>query len=1127
MKNYLFIAFIFLLFTNELFAQSYNDGPIQLRSKLREVNITYNSSDQGAFGVGFIPDEITFKIEGRDNADLDGNGWLGLSCLQDNYNPPGLSSDFNYEFFNHTYTGANVPQFLDIKVEAWQDNCGSDGAAGFNCSGTRCTYETNCCCAYLFGNCIVSSSDKDYCDANPFYSNLDYRLGPPCEWYSHGELSGSCPGNKYRPVIETYWSYTLGSGFNSAIDLGVLTSGTSVSHFNSNICYSNNYPGSPGNDVFYQFTINNPLGVMASLCGALGAQFDSYIYIVNSDQSTVEVSNDNACASQSQASTFICTPGTYYIIVDATAPAELGTFTLQLSEDTSFVYAATINKQDISCFGEIDGTAKVDIVGGVSPYSISWDVSSSTNDSIFGLPAGIVTVTVTDDDNCTVTDMVTIIEPSPVSVTVTSTDVSCSGANDGTATASVSGGTPNPNFPPPNDYSYVWGTIPQQSLQSATLLGAGNYTVIVSDYNGCTATGTASISTSTQIIVSTDSLSDVSCFGNDDGYIDVSASGGVNPFAFQWSSGDTVSTLNNLPPGNYDLTVTDADNCYVVEFYTITEPNELELIVNNVFDATCYDEEDGVVDMSTLGGTYPYFYQWSNGFQTEDLINVFANGYTLSVVDDNNCLDTMSVVIDQPDSIEISFTSTDPSCFGEEDGSMSVSAIGGTPGYDITWSDFNPNPVRTNVAAGLYSVFVRDLNNCIAIDSVRLSTPPEILISDSVIGASCNGATDGAVLIDVNGGVPPYTFSWSDNSVDSNRENIPAGVYRLTVTDQQLCTAELTAVVEEQGVLYLNLVGNDARCYNEFNGSVTAVISGGLDPINYSWSLPAAPNSNVIRNLGEGMYTVTVTDASGCEAIDSVYISVPSELVLSIDTTIDATCYGDADGAAQMSASGGMPPYKFSVYTNDFQTSGSFSGLTAGQYGAIVADSNDCIVQESFTISENDLFEFSFEPIYYITRGSSITLDPNLAPVDKILEYTWQPADGLSCTDCRNPEASPLQTTNYTIIGVDEDGCIYEAKTSVYVKRDYEVFIPNAFSPNADNLNDILYLMDFGSTDNILFQIFNRSGELVFETKDIDEGWDGRFKGKLLDPAVFVYHLEGNYINGQEFEYNGSLTLLR
>ncbi|MEX2589897.1 MAG: gliding motility-associated C-terminal domain-containing protein, partial [Chitinophagales bacterium] len=804
----------------------------------------------------------------------------------------------------------------------------------------------------------------------------------------------------------------------------------------------------------------------------------SYIYIVNSDGTTVEAFNDDACTDQSQVSTFLCEPGTYYIVVDATAPAEQGTFTLQLSEDTSFVFEAEISKEDISCHGETDGTAKVDVTGGVSPFDYAWSVSTSTDDSIFGLSAGEVIVSVTDNDNCVVTDTVEIIEPAPLSVNVTSTDVSCSGANDGTATANVSGGTPNPNFPAPNNYSYTWNTIPQQSLPTAVFLGAGSYSVIVTDDNGCVATGSANISTSTQIIVNTDSLSHVSCFGNADGYIEISANGGVTPYSYEWSNGDSVAIIDSLPPGDYDITVYDADNCFVEEFYTITEPDELELIVNNVFDATCYDEADGVIDISTLGGTFPYDYLWSDNTQTEDLINVFAGDYTLSVFDANNCLDTISATIDQPDSIEINFTKTDPSCFGEEDGSMSVSASGGTPGYDITWSDFNPNPVRNNVGAGLYSVFVRDLNNCFAVDSVRLSTPPEITINDSVIGASCNNATDGAIFIDVNGGVPPYDLDWSDNSTDSNRINIPAGVYTLIVTDQEGCMAEMTAIVEEQGVLYLNLVGTDVRCNGEANGSATAVISGGLDPIDYNWNVPGAPNSDEIRNLEGGTYAVTVTDANGCEAIDSVEISVPPELLLNVDSTQDATCFGDDDGFVQLSATGGVPPYRYSVFTNVFQSSGSFSGLSAGLHGAIVIDSNDCIVQEDFTIGENDPFEFSFEYIYYITRGSSITLEPELIiPADKVLEYSWSPATGLSCTDCRNPDASPLETTNYTVTGVDEDGCIYETSTSVYVKRDHEVFIPNAFSPNGDDVNDEFFALDFGSTDNITIRIFNRTGE--------------------------------------------------
>lgn len=1126
MKKLLSLIIFLLLIDFGLSAQTYNDGPIQLRSRVREVNLTYTASDQGAFGVGFIPDEITFKIWGRDNANLDGSGWLGGTCLLDNYNPPGISTDFNYEFFNHTYAAATVPQFLDIKVEAWQDNCGSDGALGFNCPGTRCTYETNCCCARVFGSCVVSSSDKEYCDADPFYSNLDYRTGPPCEWYNHGQLSGNCPGNKYNPVIETYWSYTLGSGFNSAIDLGTLTSGVSFSHYNSNVCYSNNYPSSGGNDVFYQFTINNPIGVRASLCGVQGAQFDSYIYIVNGDQVTVESFNDNACTDQSETSTFLCSPGTYYIVVDAVSAAQQGTFTLNVSEDTSFVFEASISKEDISCNGLTDGTAKVNIIGGVAPHTISWSVSASTNDSIFGLAAGNVMVTVTDADNCQVTDMITIIEPSPVSVNVTSTDVSCSGANDGTATAVASGGTPNPNVPSPNDYNYSWNTIPQQNLQTAVFLGAGSYSVVVTDDNGCVATGSTTISASTQIIVNTDSFSNVSCFGNDDGYIQVSVNGGVTPYTFTWSNALTTPTAANLPPGNYDVTVYDADNCNVVESYVVTEPDSLKLFNNNTFDATCYDESDGVIDVSTSGGTLPYVYTWSNGTMSEDLINVDAGAYILTVYDANGCVDILSAIINQPDEIDITFTSTDPSCFGDEDGTMSVSASGGTPNYIYTWSDFVMVQNRNNVGAGLYSVFVRDLNNCIAIDSVRLSTAPEIIIEETVTGASCNGAQDGAINIDVAGGVPPYTYLWSDGVTTEDRSNISGGVYTLTVTDQENCSAEITAIVEEQGVLDMTLIGIDVRCQGDSDGRVEAVISGGVPPFNFNWSVSGV-SANVLTGLSGGNYSLTLTDGNGCSAIDSVTISEPTALEIFVDSIVNATCFGGEDGSVSLSASGGEPPYEYSVFTNVFQSSSEFTDLSAGLYGAIVLDQNDCFAQQDFTISENDPFEFNFESIYFITRGSSIVLEPELSPEGLELTYSWSPTDGLSCIDCPNPEASPVLTTNYTVIGTDSLGCTYETTTSVYVKNEFEIFIPNAFSPNGDGNNDEFKLLDFGSVDHFEFKVFNRTGELVFQTEDITKTWDGTYKGKLLNPDVYVYHISGVYINTEEFDFQGSITLIK
>ena len=282
--NFKYIFFLLFSLCTSIFSQSqsFNDGPITIDVKLREVQGNFAATDESLLGIGFAPDELVFKIWTQDN--LSTYPWTGGSCLQDfNFTPivgGGNSIDFNTTFANFNFPNMIVPQYLNFRIDAWEDDLPSDNLIGFCNSGTQCSWEDKeCCGVYLFGLCVGIETGDDYrCEANPFYQGLSYRSGPPCQWYSHGYLNGSGCVNPstqsgapntdgyYKPHIETFWKYTKGTSFANAINLGNLNSGV-MTHFNSNECYSNYYQQSSGNDVIYSFNVNNPTGVNISLCG--------------------------------------------------------------------------------------------------------------------------------------------------------------------------------------------------------------------------------------------------------------------------------------------------------------------------------------------------------------------------------------------------------------------------------------------------------------------------------------------------------------------------------------------------------------------------------------------------------------------------------------------------------------------------------------------------------------------------------------------------------------------------------------------------------------------------------------------------------------------------------------------
>jgi hypothetical protein len=295
-------ATFFLFFScSTLFAQSYSDGPIELIVKVRDINVTFSETDLGFFGVVGQPDDLTFYVSARDNADLDGSDWQSSGCLTSDFSPPGTSTDFNTVLLDYTYPSSTVPQFFDLRLDAWEDES-PDELLGVGCGGTRCSFETDFCCGgFLFGVCLGAiTSDQFRCDADPFLTGLDYRQGAPCQWYDFGYLAGNCPANNfYQPRIETYWRYTRGENTSDPFPLGALASGDNTSQTNSNECYGNNYAASAGNDVFYSFSLNEESPFLASLCGGGNTTFDSELFLLD-DQGNLIAENDNACGFASR-----------------------------------------------------------------------------------------------------------------------------------------------------------------------------------------------------------------------------------------------------------------------------------------------------------------------------------------------------------------------------------------------------------------------------------------------------------------------------------------------------------------------------------------------------------------------------------------------------------------------------------------------------------------------------------------------------------------------------------------------------------------------------------------------------------------------------------------------------------
>ena len=417
---------------------------------------------------------------------------------------------------------------------------------------------------------------------------------------------------------------------------------------------------------------------------------------------------------------------------------------------------------DVSCSGGNDGGATIFTTGGTAPYSYAWS-NGQTGPALTNVVAGSYSVTVTDASGCSAMSSVTVNESNPMSCTIAIlTNLACYGDTNGKLQVNVTGGTA--------PYSYTWSTNPIQNAAIVTNVGAGMYSVIVSDANGCTSICSVNL-TEPPALTCTDSSTPITCNNANDGTATVNVSGGTLPYTYAWSTNpvQTTATATGLGGGSYTVIITDGNGCNITKQITLVNPAPLQVNIA-VSDVTCNGDTNGTVTTTVTGGNPPYFYMWSDGQTTSTAINLGAGTYSLTVMDANFNLCSVTItgiVIAEPAALTANpIVVTDVSCLGFNDGSVSVNNIaGGTPPYVIAW---NTTPAQftstaVSLAPGTYAVTITDQNGCTYIDSASVNGPSTPLVAsiDSVMHEACIGATGGYASVAASGGTPFTTVTGS------------------------------------------------------------------------------------------------------------------------------------------------------------------------------------------------------------------------------------------------------------------------------------------------------------------------------------------------------------------------------
>ncbi|MFK7774049.1 MAG: LamG-like jellyroll fold domain-containing protein [Saprospiraceae bacterium] len=593
-------------------------------------------------------------------------------------------------------------------------------------------------------------------------------------------------------------------------------------------------------------------------------------------------------------------PGSYTVTVsdenNCTATA-VYTFTEPplLGLDTAYLSSEDFNGFGVSCNGASDGKIKVAASGGEGTYTYAWSNGGGDVDSIFNLAPGIYTVTLADGNSCDTSMTFTLTEPDVLLINSTISNVNCNGLSNGEIELVVTGGTSN--------YTYAWST--GATTQDVSSLAAGDYTVTVIDENTCQLSETYTIIEPDTIAASA-VISEVKCFGGNDGAIAQTVTGGTAPYSFVWNTGATVEDISGLTAGTYTVSITDFYNCPTeVISYIVGEPNDLT-IAETHSDVTCYGGNNGNISITASGGTPNYSYLWSNGASSTILNSLVAGTYTLTVTDANNCQESITVIVDEATEILAVATIDSVLCNGQSNGSISLAVSGGNPGYSYSWSNLATTPILNTLSAGTYTVTITDNSSCSIINSYTVYEPAILNTTIAKTDPLCFGETTGELTANPTGGTIVYSYEWSNGATTKTINNLSAATYTVTVTDENNCSTTLSEVISTPAEMSAIDSSIDPLCNGDSNGSIVITTSGGVSPYTYQWNV--AGTSNTLNNIPAGNYTVTITDLQNCELIHNITLTEPTSLNL-ISSSTDILCIGDSTGTIDITVTGGTPKY--------------------------------------------------------------------------------------------------------------------------------------------------------------------------------------------------------------------------
>jgi gliding motility-associated-like protein len=560
-------------------------------------------------------------------------------------------------------------------------------------------------------------------------------------------------------------------------------------------------------------------------------------------------------------------------------------------------------------------------------------------------------------------------------------------------------------------------------------------------------------------------------------------------------------------------------------------------------DAICRGASTGSILINNPSSRLPLTYNWSNGRVTQNNQNIAGGGYQLTV-SNGICNRIDSFVVSQPIAWSINDTIVRPTCAGGRDGAISITSVSGSNGgaYSYNWNNqgFINNPFLSNLPNGTYSLVVRDRLNCDT--TVQFNVRELVLEIDSLLAIiqnpACFSDANGRIDAIVSNGLAPYTYQWANGATTRQISGLTAGVYTLNnITDANQCRGgAFSFTLTEPTLLTVATDSQEVSCFGDANGWILARAAGGTPLYTYLWNNLVVDSAQF--NLPPSFYRVLVTDANGCTATNTATIAEPAQLFVTNLSYTAPTCYGYFDATVTVQAAGGRPDadgYEYSFnQTFKYTNNNEFQGKGAGVYTIYVRDSAGCVVSAPITVNEPAPFWVEIGADKFIELGDTFNLRADLSYID-FYNYNWSSSSNMQfgCDSCRATSVSPFENGSIYLQIQNQDGCLAFDSLKVVVRKNYSVFIPNAFTPNNDGINDIFRVFGNKTVRQVRqMQVFDRWGELVYSRNNIpierdNIGWDGTFRGKEMEAGVFMYLVEVEYLDGELAQFKGDVTLLK